>query len=73
MTINTTEAVRIYETGGPEVMRWETVQLPTLGDSDVLIKHTAIGLNFIDVNQRSGLSPLQLPSGLGFEAVGLVE
>ncbi|MBA9024326.1 quinone oxidoreductase family protein [Aminobacter ciceronei] len=72
MTI-TTKAIRIYETGGPQVMRWETVDLPPLGSGDVLVKHAAIGFNFIDVVQRSGVSPIPLPSGLGFEAVGVIE
>jgi len=73
LTGEKTTAVRIYETGGPDVMKWEQFELPRQGENDVLIKHTAIGLNFIDVVQRSGVSPLQLPSGLGYEAAGLVE
>ena len=58
-------AIRIYEQGGPEVMRWESVDLPKLGSEEIRIHHTAIGLNFIDTYQRSGLYPLNLPCGLG--------
>ena len=58
-------AIRIYEQGGPEVMRWESVDLPELGSEEIRIRHTAIGLNFIDSYQRSGLYPLYPPCGLG--------
>ena len=66
-------AIRIYEQGGPEVMRWESVDLPELGSEEIRIRHTAIGLNFIDTYQRSGLYPLNPPCGLGKEAAGVVE
>ncbi len=65
--------IRFYETGGPDVLRMETVDLPTLGDNEVRLRHTAIGLNFIDTYHRSGLYPLPLPSNLGAEAAGVVE
>lgn len=73
MTTPSTKAMRIYETGGPHVMKWETVDLAPLKSGEVLVKHTAVGFNFIDVVQRSGVSPIPLPSGLGFEAVGVIE
>ena len=65
-------AVRLRKQGGPEVMVLEEVQVPPPGPGEVTLKHTAVGLNFIDVYQRSGHYPLQLPSGLGQEAAGVV-
>jgi NADPH2:quinone reductase len=66
-------AIRIHETGGPEVMRWEEVEVPAAGPGEVTIRNHACGLNFIDTYQRSGLYPLPLPSGLGLEGAGVVE
>ena len=67
-------AVRIHETGGPEILRYEPVEVPDPGPGEALVRHHAIGLNYIDVYLRSGLYPLPaLPSGLGFEAAGVVE
>lgn len=67
-------AIRIYETGGPEVMRWEEVgALPPLAPGEARVRHVAVGLNFIDIYFRSGRYPLQLPSGLGLEGAGIVE
>jgi NADPH:quinone reductase len=66
-------AIRIYRTGGPEVMLWEDVQLGDPGPGEARIRHTAVGLNFIDVYHRTGLYPLPLPSGLGGEGAGVVE
>lgn len=66
-------AIRIHETGGPEVMRWEEVEVPAAGPGEVTIKNHACGLNFIDTYQRSGLYPLTMPSGLGLEGAGVVE
>jgi NADPH2:quinone reductase len=68
-----TGAIRIHEHGGPEVLRYETVDLPEPGEGQAQLRHTAIGLNFIDTYHRSGLYPLDLPSGLGSEAAGIVE
>jgi NADPH2:quinone reductase len=65
-------AVRIKKQGGPEVMALEDVQVPPPGPGEATIKHTAIGLNFIDTYQRSGHYPVQVPSGLGQEAAGVV-
>jgi NADPH:quinone reductase len=67
------KAVRLYQTGGPEVLKWEDVSLGEPGEGEARIRHTAIGVNFIDTYHRSGLYPLPLPSGLGGEAAGVVE
>ncbi len=68
-----TWATRIHETGGPEVLRWEEVDLPAPGEGQLLVRTAAAGLNFIDVYHRSGLYPLGLPSGIGLEAAAVVE
>src|SRR6476659_3604310 len=66
-------AIRIHETGGPDVLRLEDVDVPAPGEGEVQVRHTAIGLNFIDVYDRSGLYPQKsLPAGLGREAAGVV-
>ncbi|MBK1663226.1 quinone oxidoreductase [Rhodospirillum rubrum] len=67
------KAIRFREIGGPEVLTLETVDLPDLGPGDVLLRQTAVGVNYIDTYQRSGLYALPLPSGLGLEAAGVVE
>lgn len=63
----------IEQTGGPEVIQWREVDLPAPGPGQVLIRHEAVGLNFIDTYLRTGLYPMRLPGGLGFEAAGIVE
>jgi len=68
-----TKAVRFHRTGGPEVLQVDEVQVGDPGDGQARVKHTAIGLNFIDTYHRSGLYPLPLPSGIGLEAAGVVE
>ena len=65
-------AIRIHETGGPEVLRLETVEREPLGAQQVRIRQTAIGVNFIDTYDRSGLYSVTLPSGIGREAAGVV-
>ena len=71
---NTTRAIRIHETGAPEVMRWEEVSLPEPGSGEVQLRHTAVGLNFIDINHRSGAYPLKsLPAVIGMEGAGIIE
>ena len=67
------KAIRFHETGGPEVLRYEDVELPPPAAGQVRVRHTAIGVNFIDTYHRSGLYKLPLPSGLGSEAAGVVE
>ena len=66
-------AIRIQKTGGPEVMQWEEVAVGEPGPGEARIRHTAIGVNFIDTYQRSGLYKLPLPSGMGNEGAGVVE
>jgi NADPH2:quinone reductase len=66
-------AIRIHETGGPDVLRWEEVADGDPGPGQARIRHTAIGVNFIDTYHRSGLYPLPLPTGLGSEGAGVVE
>jgi NADPH2:quinone reductase len=68
-----TKAVRFHKVGGPEVLVYEDVQVGEPGEGQVRVRHSAIGLNFIDTYHRSGLYPLPLPSGLGLEAAGVVE
>ena len=69
-----TKAVRIHESGGPEVLRYEDVDIGDPGPGEVRLKHTAIGLNYIDVYQRSGMYPIgDLPKTLGMEAAGVIE
>jgi NADPH2:quinone reductase len=65
-------AIRIHEHGGPEVLRLEDVQLGPPRKGQVRIRHTAIGVNFIDTYDRVGLYPVSLPSGIGREAAGVV-
>jgi NADPH:quinone reductase-like Zn-dependent oxidoreductase len=66
-------AIRIHAHGGPEVLRWEAIAASVPGRGEVLIRQTAIGLNFIDIYERTGLYPGALPSGLGREGAGVVE
>lgn len=69
-----TKAVRIHEAGGPEVLQYEDVDIGDVGPGEVRLRHTAIGLNFIDVYQRSGMYPIgDLPKTLGMEAAGVIE
>jgi NADPH2:quinone reductase len=68
-----THAIRFHRAGGPEVLVWEEVQVGKPGPGEARIRHTAVGLNFVDIYNRSGLYPAQLPSGLGGEGAGVVE
>lgn len=70
---STIRAVRLFEAGGPEVMQLVDVPTPEPGPGQIRVRHAAIGLNFIDIYQRSGLYPLTYPSGLGREGAGIVE
>lgn len=73
MTSQSSRAVRIHAHGGPEQLQIETVAVGEPGAGELRIRHHAIGLNFIDIYQRSGLYPLPLPLTLGMEAAGVVE
>lgn len=66
-------AIRFETTGGPEVLQLVEIDEPTPGPGQILMRHEAIGVNFIETYQRSGLYPMKLPSGLGGEAAGIVE
>jgi NADPH2:quinone reductase len=63
----------VRRTGGPEVLEREEIAIPAPGPGEILVRHEAIGLNFIDTYFRSGLYPVPLPTGLGSEAAGIVE
>ena len=67
-----TNAIRVNKQGGPEEMKWEEVALPEMQENDVLIKHTAIGLNYIDTYHRSGLYTMPVPLTLGIEGAGII-
>lgn len=67
------KTIIIHETGAPEVMRLADIDVGAPAADEVLIRHTAIGVNFIDIYFRSGLYPAPLPSGLGKEGAGVVE
>jgi NADPH2:quinone reductase len=66
-------AIRLYEHGGPEVLKWEDIEIGPPADSEALVRHTAIGVNFADVYLRTGLYARPLPSGMGSEAAGVIE
>jgi NADPH:quinone reductase len=67
------KAVRFHKQGGPEVLQLDDVQVGDPGPGQVRLKHTAIGVNFVDTYQRSGLYPMQVPAVAGNEAAGVVE
>jgi NADPH2:quinone reductase len=66
-------AIRVYETGGPEMLKWEEVQVGDPGPGEVRVRNTAVGLNYIDTYHRSGLYKMPLPLTLGQEGAGVVE
>jgi len=66
-------AIQISRTGGPEVLEVVEVETPSPAVGQILVRHAAVGLNYIDTYHRSGLYPLKLPSGIGLEAAGTVE
>jgi len=68
-----THAIRFHQAGGPEVLRWEKVDLPAPAANEACVRHHAVGLNFIDIYHRTGLYPLPLPSGIGLEGAGVIE
>lgn len=67
------KAFRMYKYGGPEVMKWQTVEVPDPGPGEVRLRHKAIGLNMADTYRRRGLYKIPLPSGVGIEGAGVVE
>jgi NADPH:quinone reductase len=67
------KAIRFYQPGGPEVLVWEEVPVGKPGPGEARVRHTAVGLNYVDIYVRRGLYPASLPSGLGTEAAGVVE
>ena len=67
-----TKAIRIHAHGGPEVMHWEDVPTPEPGPGEALVRHAAVGLNYIDVYFRTGLYKSPLPATIGMEAAGTV-
>jgi len=67
------KAIRFHQTGGPEVLRLETLEVPDPAAGEARVRHEAIGLNYIDTYHRSGLYPVPLPSGIGLEGAGVVE
>ena len=68
-----THAIRMHKQGGPEVLVWEEVEVGKPGPGQVRLRHTAVGLNFIDIYHRSGVYPVQCPATPGLEAAGVVE
>jgi len=68
-----TTQIRFHETGGPDVLKLETVELPPPGPGEARVRHSAIGVNFIDTYHRTGLYKVPMPSGIGKEAAGVVE
>ncbi|MGB0572369.1 MAG: quinone oxidoreductase family protein [Alphaproteobacteria bacterium] len=67
------KSIQIAKTGGPSVMKWKTIDLPKPEKGEVTVRHTAIGFNFIDINHRTGRYPLEMPTGIGSEAAGVIE
>ena len=67
------KAIRIQQQGGPEVLKWEDVQVGDPGQGEARVRHKACGLNFLDVYQRSGLYKLAMPSGMGNEGAGVIK
>jgi NADPH:quinone reductase len=68
-----TKAIIIEKTGGPEVLQWKDVELDAPGEGQIRVRQTAVGLNYIDIYQRSGLYAVPIPGGIGLEAAGIVE
>ncbi len=66
-------AIRFHKTGGPEVLQWEDVNVAQPAANEALVRHKAVGLNYIDTYHRTGLYPLPLPSGIGLEGAGVIE
>ena len=67
------KAVRVHQNGGPEVLRYEEIPVPEPGAGEARVKIEAVGLNYIDIYQRTGLYPLKVPFTLGMEGAGIVD
>ena len=69
------KAIRIHEFGGPEVLRWEDIDVPEPGPNELLIRHNVTGFNFLDIQVRKGAYPVlpELPAVLGTEAAGIID
>lgn len=67
------QAIRFHQTGGPEVLQWESIEVPPPAAGEAQVRHHAVGLNYIDTYHRTGLYPVPLPSGIGLEGAGVVE
>lgn len=67
------KGIRFHETGGPEVLRWEEIEVGEPGPGQVRVRHHAVGLNFADTYFRTGYYPAPLPAGMGVEAAGVIE
>ena len=67
------KAIRFEKFGGPEVLEYKDIEIGKPGPKEVLVKNLSVGLNYIDVYHRTGLYPIELPSGLGLEASGVIE
>ena len=66
------KAIRIEQTGGPEVMKYVDVEVGPPGPGEVQVRNHAVGLNYIDVYFRTGLYPMPLPAGIGLEGAGVI-
>lgn len=66
-------AIRIGKTGAPGVLKWQAVDVPAPGRGEVLVRHTAVAVNFADVQRRKGITPMPIPGGMGLDAAGAVE
>lgn len=66
-------AIRFHRTGGPEVLQWEAIDVPSPAQGEARVRQHAVGLNYIDTYHRTGLYPAPLPSGIGLEAAGVIE
>ena len=67
------KSIKFDKFGGPEVLKIQDIEISKPGPKEVLIKNLSIGINFIDIYHRSGLYPIELPSGIGLEACGIIE
>ena len=66
-------AIRIHKTGKPDVLKWQAVEVPEPGKGEVLVRHSAVALNFADIQRRRGVTPMPIPGGMGLDAAGVVE